>query len=88
MGKSERDFLLWIVLPPNQCLKFSSADLKAFVFCGPESKVGRGVLVITRAQILPICEIRINTKDCWRELRLENVKDSSWSDFITRIRNW
>lgn len=41
----------------NQSFSSNSADLMEFIFCGPETKVGKGVLVNTRAQVHHECEI-------------------------------
>ncbi|MFC3415229.1 DapH/DapD/GlmU-related protein [Algoriphagus hitonicola] len=41
----------------NQSLFAESSDLMEFAFCGPEARLGKGVLVNTRAHVHHECEI-------------------------------
>lgn len=50
-------FALFSSTSINQSFSPNSADLMEFAFCGPETKVGKGVLVNTRAHVHHECEI-------------------------------
>lgn len=52
-----KHFLLFSSSSVNQSPSSNSADLMEFAFLGPETKVGKGVLVNTRAHVHHECQI-------------------------------